>query len=700
MARIPLGDFGQSIPRVSPTPTAGNVDGGVAQAVQRLGNTVAGIGEQRMQQDLQAEQQLSNKRDAEQRRMAAERQAEADKQARRAEQITTLNAHAEIQNGLATLGDEISTGIASGQIPKDAARKAWTERSTKMVGDALSKLPPDIAPLIQAQTQGLTGRLSNALEDTIRKRDQSEADAGLITYREQMQRFAATDVPGAIEQYTKAVQAAGPGAGWSPEKIAKDVQGFKEQVHYTKAYELITGARNDRKSLDAVGNVISKMTDMDPQRKAQLMDRVESYKFRMDQQAELAAARAQRQAEAHLKKAEATFNAFQSMADKGLALDPAYVDTVVKQTAGTPYQAGVVALARDARDNGGLAAQPVPNQRAELDAINAQIAANGNSPALARRKDQVEKVLRGSQQDIAADPLRAWLDRSTDSLSFQPLDTSSLQGLAKSLTERLPTAASASQWSGGHVAPLTAEEVEPVRSLLSALPAPQRAGAIATLATTLGPQASAGLAAQLDKKDRALGLAFGMAGAQTTEGRYVSELVIKGAQAEKDGTSTKNKEAADVKPSQWKRFMATELEGVYPSQTLSDGVLDAAVYIAHGIAAEKGGALREKDMERAVLLASGSQMIIEHNGRKIPLPAGVDEDILAKRLNSVAPAEIEAQAGKSVRVAGVDVPVADFVKALPGAELTYAGPGRFNVIAGGRPVMSADGKRRIVIGVK
>ncbi|MCB2003588.1 MAG: hypothetical protein KDH93_01145, partial [Rhodoferax sp.] len=69
-------------------------------------------------------------------------------------------------------------------------------------------------------------------------------------------------------------------------------------------------------------------------------------------------------------------------------------------------------------------------------------------------------------------------------------------------------------------------------------------------------------------------------------------------------------------------------------------------------------------------------------------------------LRSIQPAEIEQQAGQSVRAAGVEVPVADFIKALPTAELTYAGPGRYNVIAGGRPVMSADGKRRIVIGVK
>ena len=703
MARIPLGDFGQAVPQAGRTPTAGSVDGGVSQALQNLGNTAFNIGENRQNEEIaiaergKAQQQAEERRREEKARQDAER--EADKQARRAEQIASLNATADIQNGLADLGDEIGSGVASGQIAKTDARKAWTERSNKIIGDTVGKLSPDLAPLITAQMRGLSGRLTNALEDTIRKRDQSEADAGLVTYREQMQRFAGTDMPAAIDQWTKAVTAAGPGAGWSAEKIAKEVQGFKEQVHFTKAYEFVTAARNDRKGLDTAGKAISAMADMDPQRRATLMDRIESYKHRLDQQAELAAARAQRQSEAHLKRAEAVFQTFQGMADKGLALDPTYVDQVVKQTAGTPFQGGVVAIARQARENGGLAAQPLPEQRAQLDAINAQIAKEGNSPQLARRKDQIEKVLRGAQTDISADPLRAYLERSTDAAEFTPLDVSSMQGLTKSLTERLPVAARASQWSGGHVAPLTAEEVEPVRSLLSAMPAPQRAGAIAALATAIGPQASAGLAAQLDKKDRALGLAFGMAGAQTTQGRYVSELVIKGAQAAKDGTSTKNNGAADVKPAQWKRFMTTELEGVFPSQPLSDGTRDAAVYIAHGIAAENGGDLSEDDMTRAVRLAVGGA-IVEHNGRRIPLPAGIDQDMLGKRLRSIQPAEIEQQAGQSVRAAGVEVPVAEFVKALPGAELTYAGPGRYNVIAGGRPVMSADGKRRIVIGVK
>ena len=699
MARIPLGDFGQAVPQAGRTPVAGSVDGGLSQAVQNLGNTAFALGEQRQSEEIaiaergKAQQQAEERRREEKARLDAER--EADKQARRAEQISSLNATADIQNGLADLGDELGSAISSGQVSKDDARKAWAERSNKIIGDTVGKLSPELAPLITAQMRGLSGRLTNVLEDTIRKRDQSEADAGLITYREQMQRFAGADMPGAIDQWTKAVTAAGPGAGWSPERIAKEVQGFKEQVHFTKAYEFITAARGDRKGLDTAAKAIGAMPDLDPQRRAALMDRIESYKHALDQKAELAAARAQRQSEAHLKRAEAVFQTFQGMADKGLALDPAYVDTVIKQTAGTPYQAGIVAIAGQARENGGLAAQPLAQQRAQLDAINAQIAREGNSPHLARRKDQIEKVLRGSQSDIGADPLRAYLERSTDAAEFRPLDTSNLQALTKSLADRLPIAARASQWSGGHVAPLTAEEVEPVRTLLSALPAPQRAGAVAALATTMGPQAAAGMAAQLDKNDRALGIAFAMAGDQTTQGRYVSELVIRGAQALKDGTSTKNDASADLKSSTWKSFMARELEGVFENQNTSDMMRDAAWYAAHGIAVEQGGRLSPADMRRAVRFAVSGE-IVEHNGRRIPLPAGVDEDMLAKRLRAIQPAEIERQAGKSVRAAGVEVSVADFLKALPGQQLMPVKRGQFAVIVGGRPVVGLNDKPIII----
>lgn len=695
MARIPMGEFGQAIAPQRPTPTASaaQLDGGLSEATQRLGNTAITIATQQNAIAAAEEKRLRAQQEAEAKR-------EAEKQARRAEQVQQINATGDIQVGLADLNDQITANLTTGKISKDDARKQWTEGSQKLLGESVGKLPTDLGPLVEAQMKPLTGSLANRLEDSIRKRDQQEADAGLITYKESMQRFAGTDLATAAKQWEQAARAAGPGAGWTPEKVEKEVQGFKEQATFTKAYELISNVRQNRKGLDLAQKTIEGMGDMDPQKRATLLDRVASYKYSLDQRAELEAQGASRKAEAAMKQAEASFQAFQAVSDKGLALDPAYVDSVIKMTAGTPYQAGVVALAKAGAENGGLAAQPIAAQRAELDSITARIAKEGNNPALSKRKDQIEKVLRGSQDGIEKDPLRAYLDRSGEAAQFAPLDTSSMQALTDSLGARLSIAERAGQWSGGHVAPLTGEEIEPVRKMINALPPAQKSTAVAMLAKTLGPSAAAGMAQQLNKEDRALGLAFGMAGSQTTEGRYVSELVLKGAQAEKDGTSTKNEKAADLKSGEWKRFMTSELDGVYPSQTQTDGVRDAAVYIAHGIAAEQGGRLTESDMQRAINLATGGP-VVEHNGRKIPLPAGIDTDMLDKRLRSVTADELKQQSPTgTVRAAGVEVPAADFVKSLPGAELSYAGRGRYNVLVGGRPVMSGDGKTRIVIGVQ
>lgn len=709
MAKIPMGDGGQLVPQTARTPAPsmtplaqapgpgrGVDDGGIAAAGMRLGATASNIADNGLAEIERARLKVE-----------AEKKQEAQKQAARAEQIQQLTAHAGIQTGLADLNDDISAKLSTGALKKDDARKAWTEGSTKVLTEQVKALPPDLAPLVTAQMQGLTGQLNNRLEDTIRKRDQQEADAGLLTYKESMQRFAGTDIEAATKQWEQTARTAGPAAGWTPEKVEKEVQGFRETVNYTRAYEMVSGARNSRGQLDVVEQAISKMDGLDPQKKAVLMDRTSAYKFSLDQRAEMQAARAARQAEASLKRAEATFQTFQSVSDKGLAMDPAYIDKVISQTAGTPYQAGVVQLAKQQQEAGGLASMPVPAQRAALDAIQAQIVREGNSPALSRRREQIEKVLTGAKTDIAKDPMRAYLERSADAADFKPLDTSSIAGITASLAARAPIADRARQWSGGPVAPLTAEEIEPVRRVLDNLAPKEKSAAIATLATTMGPQAAAGMAHQLNDKDRALSLAFGTAGAQTTEGRYVSELILKGSAAQKDGTSTKNAATADVKAGQWKRFLTEETAGLFPSQQLTEGVRDAALYIAHGMAAENGGKLAEKDMQRAVRLAVGGN-IIERGGKRLPLPAGMDEDALDKRLRAISPAEIALQAAgpdakpadQFVRAAGVPVPVDQFVKSLPGAELSYAGPGKFNVMVNGRPVMSADGKRRITIGAQ
>lgn len=221
MARIPMGDFGALVPeaRRTPTASAAQLDGGLSEAAQRLGNTGMGIATDIIETRLSAEAKAAAK-------AAADAEREREKQAARAERVQQLTAHAGIQTGLADLHDELNNGLNTGAITKDDARKQWSERSQKVIGEQLATLPQDIAPLINAEMMGLSGRLSNSLEDSIRKRDQKDADAGLMVYKEQMQRFATTDMATAVKQWENVARTSGAQAGWAPDRIEKEVQSF------------------------------------------------------------------------------------------------------------------------------------------------------------------------------------------------------------------------------------------------------------------------------------------------------------------------------------------------------------------------------------------------------------------------------------------------------------------------------------------
>jgi hypothetical protein len=680
MARIPMGDFGQVLPQTRNTPTAsaGQLDGGLSEATQRLGGAAMNIGGQLLDEKARAADQAA-------REAAAEAKREQDKQAARAERVAQLTTHAKIQTGLADLHDELNAGLSSGQITKDDVRKQWSERSAKVVGDQVATLPQDLAPLVSAEMMGLTGRLNNSLEDSIRKRDQSDADAGLMTYREQMQRFASTDMAKATAQWESVARESGAQAGWSPERIQKEVQNFRETVSFTKGYEMVSAARTDRAGLDAAEKAIGQLPDLDPQKRATLVDRIGAYRLAMDQRAELAAARADRKAEAGLRKAEAAFNTFQALADKGTVLDPTYIDQVVAQTAGTPYQAGIKALAQQAVESGGIAAQPIVAQQAALDAINAKIAKEGRSPALDKRREQLEKVVAGSKGDLEkAGGLRAAVERGVID-QIAPLDISSVQGLTAGLAARVEQADTVSKgWAGTTVSPLLPEEADALAGTLNNLAPAARSTFIATLSKAVPPKQMAALAKQIDGKDRALALSMAMGTAGTTAGRYTSELVIKGAQAIKDKGVKPDNSAVTGTRARASEYLGDALQG-----KAREDVLDTAFYIYAGMEAEGSG-----DINRAVRLAVGGD-IIERNGRKLPIPAGVNEDTFETAVTTSARRAIGS--GK-VFVGGKAMEADAFMKALPSADLQPVGAGRY-VVRAGPGLVTTDGRKPLVLGV-
>jgi hypothetical protein len=649
-----------------------------ALAVSRAGAAISQIGS-----DIQAERNRS----AQQARAAA-----VD-----AQSITALTGG---RDQLADLHDSITQGVINGEIPKESAEQIYAEKSRELLNGVDPRLPQDARVRIVAQLGGDAARYGNRVREAVTQRDRIEVTSGIGTSLENLQRAYVTDPEAATAQAMATVDNLGPHSTLNPEQQAKVKQSWKENTQYTAGYGLVTAGRNDRKALDTAEGVITDgLPDLDPQKRAQLLREVETSRLHLDQKDEMAAARAQREWERRMKQAETSFNVMQGLADKGTLLDPKYVQQAMQVTAGTPYQAGIVAIAQQAKDSGGLAAQPIANQQRILDGINSQIATTGRTPELDRRREQIEKTLNGSLGDIKTDPMRAGLERGVIT-DLQPIDWSQgVPGLMKQIQARLPGAERVGVWAGQPVSPLTADEADYLKQSLSALAPKDRSNMVAMLAQAMGPQASQGLAAQMDPNDRALAITFGLSGQKTSFNRYTSELIFLGQKAKADGTSTKGEHEAEVRAASWQPYITDELGDAFPAQSQNAMVRDAAVFIAHGIAAEQGGSLTKDDMKRAVRMAANG-VVADLNGRKVPLPPGVDESMLQRRLKSVSPQELSAQApGGHVIAGGVSVPLADFTEALPGQQLLYAGPGKYAVIVKGRPVKNASGQN-ILIGVQ
>lgn len=688
MARIPgsegLGEQVARPQRFNETQVSrDSLGGGFARTVQAVGNDM--MGDQRRAEAA-----------ADMERRRAEAEALAERKA--ADRAQALGAMQRGQDELATLGDDFAEGVRTGARDKRTALQDWEQSTNERLTALLEDVPPDHAGAVRQQLEHRARLVARStVGRSVRERDRADTLTGIDQTLEHAQRLYRTDPTAADDLAAATLEQLGPNAGLAPDKIAGKLQAWREGAQFTRGYEAVSAGRDDKKALDAAEKLIADSAFLDPQRRAVLSDRVAAYRMAIDQRAEIKQQRESRLAEAALKRAEAEYTAATALADKGV-LSPAYADQVLGKLAGTPYQAAFRELLTQQSVTGPLASKPIAQQRTELDGINAAIAQQGLTPALSKRRDQIERTLRGSEQDAGKDPLRAGLERGVID-GIAPVNISSPQALVQTVQQRLVQADAVGRWKGEAVSPLTNEEADGFKRLLDTLPAKERSAAVASVAGALGPQAAAGLATQMDKKDKALSLAFALAGSSTTEGRFTSELLLKGQQARADGTSTKGEKQPDVKASAWRAHAAAELDGVFSNDQTTGQIRDAAELIMHGIAAEKGGRLSRSDMDRAVSLALGGTLH-EHNGRKIPLPAGVDSDMLEKRLGAVTADEIAKQAPEgNVRVGGVAVPLADFVKTLPAQQLMPVRPGQYAVIVNGRPVVNAAG-RPIVVGVQ
>lgn len=686
MAKIPMGNFGQAQARSAPPASIPRGDP-IGAAVDRVGQVGGAIASDMERQRLQERAAGLQEIDRQQRQQDAEAK-QARTEAERAQALVTMNG---AKDRLTDLHDEVKQGVLDGTVPKDKAEATFQERASKLLGEAGPGLPDRHREIGLAELSGASARLSNSVRQAVTLRDKQDVTSGITQTLEYLQRQYKIDPAKATEQAMATVDGLGPHSTMTPDQLAKLKQGWREGTQFTTAYEMVSAGRNDRRALDAAEAAIGKLPDLDPQKRAVLGDRVAAYRLALDQKAELASARAARESEARLHRAEAEFKTFQAMADKGTVLDPAYIDRAITATTGTPYQAGVRALAQQAKEAGGFAAQPVRVQQQMLDAIDSQIAQQGRTPELQKRRDQVEKVVRGSQQDLERDGLRAGLERGVIT-DLRPLDMSKgMPGIIMQMDGRAAAADRVGAWAGRAVSPFDAIEAAAVKQQLDALPVKERSSMIAALVAKVGPQGSQAIAAQMDGRSRPLALEMALAGSMTTSGRYAGELVALGAAAIEDKSIKEDNAAMTGLRAQ----IAAEVGSALTGKARED-VIDAArlMYLgqrSEGVSPSVGGVVR---------LAIGGTLM-EHNGRRIPVPAGVDENRLGDRLRNYPAAEISKQAPGDVVMlpGGRSMGTPEFLARLPGAQLEPAGLGRYAVRVGPGLAQNANG-RSIIIEVK
>jgi len=664
VATIPMGNFGNRL--ASPAQAVSVPQGNpVAGAVERIAQT----GQNQILQGIQDD------------RMQQEKQQRAD----------AALALARTQNGLHDAADDITRRLGDGSLGAQDAEAEWSKLSSKVREDGLSGIQGEARQYAEAHLEQIGGTLSRGLGREIIKRRQSDTAATIDAFGEQVQREAARQGPQwAVEKFGAMVDFTADAAGLDEAKRAKLKQSFAERAHASYYQAAGTGYLT-KGDADGLGSLVQKLQGpegdaLDPQRRQTLVHQLfgwqQSILAGRDREAAKLDTEARRRSDDALQAYEKAWQVAQS----GGYLSPETITDLTTRSAGTPVEGAVVELIGSQREVAGFAGRAAPERAAILERLRARRATPGVgvSPEGDKVLSQLERMDGDIRQQINDNPWQAAQKsgRITDAQVFNAGDP---QQAVQVIQQRMRQIGVVEEWAGRRVSPLQPQEVEQLGKMVRQLPVDQASSLLAGIGQAVGNAERVGaLSKQLHDKDGSLGLAMSYASAQTTEGRYVAELVLRGDQALRD----KVVQVDRANETGWKASIAKAVRGAYPNREIEDRAIDAAFLVMAGKYAMDGSS----SAENAVRLATGG--IAERNGQKFPLPWGMSESDFNKRVEAIKPADLAAQAPDGrVYVGGQPMPLDQFVSSLGSASLVHAGQGLYNVRAGSRVVTDAQGKR-------
>lgn len=657
--KIPTGNFGGVIAAPERQVQVASSDG-IGQAVGNLAQSAGGL-------------------------VDSLQQVEAQKQ--RAAAAATL---ATLSNDLHDVHDEIGRSVTDGQLPADQAVPEFKKRMVQAISTNTQGLNAEQQRFIGEHVIRAGGTLERNLNGIAIERTRADTGANLEKMGEQFQRAALRDLPGAIQQWDSAVDTMGPAAGWNPERIGKAKQAFKEGATFNFANATLEGAAQTG-DVSLVRAAREKLQGpdgdpLDPAQRTALVTKAYGLENGIIASGVREAEKLKREQEAKEAKGRDAFKDAQTLMLNGRYLSADYISQLATVTAGTSAAPAVQELVRSQAKVAGFASLPLTEQTAIIEQRQAagSTPGVGISPDEQALTDNMVKIRDGNQKAYDGNPWIAAQERGVipRAPEVQLSDIPSAMAVMATRMQQIDVVEAAAVRK---ISPLQPQEAEQIGRLITALPPDQQSSALAMISKTVGDaDRVTALARQIDAKDKVLGTAMVVGDLTTTQGRYVSELVLKGARAIKDKAIMMD----EKKETGWRGAIAVEVGDAFPNQDVRDKIIDAAYLVQAGIAAEGGAA----DTSRALRLVVGR--IVNFNGSKIPLPRGMEESDFTSRLKTIQPVSLAPQApGGQVFVGKTAVPLDQFVKSLPDAMLVSAGAGQYNVRAGMGLVTNAQGKR-------
>ena len=596
-------------------------------------------------------------------------------------------------NALHDLYKDTDEAVTTGRMKSEDAMEHFRTQQAEILNLQLEGLNKDQRQAADQHLIGVRGTLERNLEGRIIKRNQADVGASISTMGEQLQREAMRDLPSSIARFDQMVDLMGPHANLDQLKQTEIKQRFKEGAHFNFANATLEGAAQtgDIAMIRAARAKIEGPDGdaLDPAKRTLLITRAFGFESEIERNNAREAEKAANEQRTRENIGATVFNKYFDQSEQGVHMSSDAIKELAEATAGTPHAGKAQELVKAQAQIAGFASKPIPVQQAEIERMRAA----GATPGIGLNDVELQ-VLRQREKITAAATAAAkenpWgaaqkYGRISDA---QAINLTNVQDAQQIIGQRMQQIDGIETWVGRKISPLQPDEARSIGRLVRSLPPDQQSSALASFGAQIGnADRLVEFAKQIDSNDKVLGTAMMFAGQQTTQGRYVSELILRGDRAITDKAIMID----GAKETGWRGAIATEIGDAYPNQEVRNRLIDAAYLIQAGFAAEGQGT----DTSRAVRLAAGR--IVERNGGKIPLPYGMEENDFDKRLKAIQPTDLAKQAPDGmVRVGSTPVPVADFLKKLPDAKLEHAGQGRYAIKAGMGYALGTDGKKLVI----